>query len=77
MPITIGKYAPIATEEESYATGFKTGQTWTHKHRPGGPFVYSAFAVADKDWKTFAEQSKKNNAAWIRGWEAGLLQRDI
>ena len=65
--------------KKSFDEGFKTGLTWRDgwKHRPGGPWVYSASNNDNPHWRQQARLSKDKNKAWLSGWEAGIKQKQI
>lgn len=65
----------IKTAQESYADGYQTGLTWysrfpTHHYVPGGPWEHNGHC-SNEHIKKCADQTKRNNAEWVRGFKNG------
>ncbi len=68
-----GKHGPIETDEESYQNGYDTGFTWHDKWIPGGPWIcpVGVLLSPNKDWEDYCNQTKRNNAQWMKGFRDG------
>lgn len=74
MPQIIGPHKDVATVDESYADGFKTGVEWTWNHVPGGPWICQD-RYATGWFRDYCDATAKNNEAWMRGWHDGRAQK--
>jgi hypothetical protein len=70
MPRTIGPHTDVATEDESYQDGYKTGRNWKYDYVPGGPWICRD-KYAQGWFAQYCAASAHNHAAWMRGWHEG------
>lgn len=57
------------TTDAAYKAGKAVGAEWKDKYRPGGPHIIRDEHATDLEWIAFCNQTKMENAAWLRGFD--------
>jgi hypothetical protein len=66
------------TDEQASRDGYRTGLSWTHDYRPGGPWRAGCDERRDHpDWVMYADLRSRHCDLWLQGFDRGWAERKV